>query len=68
MNYAQPIKRPMFQIVTNVLSTQAYGCQFCLHIGSVALMFGRRDCHARRLELFTPLHRFRYSSGKKRAK
>lgn len=55
-------------IKRNVEYTQAYGCQFCLHIGSIAFMFGKRDGSGRRLELFTPRHCFRYSSGVSRSK
>lgn len=54
-------------IKRNVEYTQAYGCQLCVHIGSVAVMFGKRDGAGRRLELFTPRHLFRYSPGLKRS-
>ena len=49
-----------------VASTQATNCVFCLHISSTAIYFQHGDhnlCSGRRLELFTPFHRFRYSSG-----
>lgn len=55
----------MIRISTAVEYTQAGGCQFCLHVGTVALYFGRRSGGQRgpRLELFTPLHVFRWSKG-----
>lgn len=54
----------MFSIQSNVAYTQAYGVLFCLHIGSIALMFGRRkNGRGPRLELFTPNRWFRWSSG-----
>lgn len=49
-------------IKTNVEYTQAGGCYLCLHVGSVAVFFGRRDKPGRRLELLTPPHGFRYSN------
>jgi len=56
-----------FSIKTNVASLQAKNCIFCLHIGSVALCFGRRkgDCLCR-IELFTPLQRWRISTLRKK--
>jgi hypothetical protein len=54
----------MIQIHRDVASTQAYGCRFCLHTGSIAVYFGRMTGgRGPRLELFTPLHRFRWSKG-----
>jgi hypothetical protein len=56
-----------FAIKTNVASLQAKNCIFCLHIGSVALCFGSHngDCLCR-IELFTPLHRCRISTLRKK--
>jgi hypothetical protein len=54
----------MIEIKTKTASTQAYGCWFCLHIFSTAIYFGSGvKGRGPRLELFTPLHRFRWSSG-----
>lgn len=57
----------MIHIQTNVASTQAYGCAFCLHVGSIAILFGRKN-HGRgpRLEIVTPLHWLRWSRGYER--
>ena len=57
----------LLSIKTNVASLQAYGCKVCLHIGSVAFIIGQRkgDCLFR-LELFTPLHRWRISTLRKK--
>lgn len=51
----------MVHVKRDVLSTQAFGCWLCLHVGSTAIYFGRRDGYAVRLELFTPLHKWRLS-------
>ncbi len=51
------------EIRTNVAYTQAYGCRFCLHVGSVALYFGRRRGYGTRLEICTPCRWFRWSKG-----
>lgn len=48
-------------IKRDVLYTQAYGCWLCLHVGSTAVFIGRRKGNAVRLELFTPLHKWRLS-------
>lgn len=49
-------------IVTGIEYIQPRGRMFCLHVGSVAVLFGpKRDTAVARLELFTPLHRFRLS-------
>jgi hypothetical protein len=54
----------MIQIQTNVAYTQAYGVWFCLHIGSVAIFFGRGiKGRGPRLELCTPWRWFRWSRG-----
>ena len=45
----------------DVLYTQAFGCWFCLQLGSTAIYVGRRNGYAIRLEAFTPLHRWRLS-------
>lgn len=43
--------------------TQAYGCRFCLHVGSTAYLFGRKKGSPVRLEIMTPRHWFRLSLG-----
>lgn len=54
----------MIHIHRDVTYTQAKGCLFCLHVGSVAVYFGTtKNGRGPRLELFTPLHRFRWSRG-----
>ena len=56
----------MVEIVRDVEYTQAYGVRFCLHIGTVAFMFGRAtNGSGPRLELLTPRHWFRWSKGYK---
>lgn len=54
-------------VKTNVASLQAANCLFCLHIGSIAFLFGKRKgpCLCR-IELFTPLHKWRISTLKKK--
>lgn len=51
----------------NVEHTQTKGCWGCLHIGTVALYIGTKRQPAGRvgwrLELFTPLHAFRFMRG-----
>lgn len=51
----------LVHIERDVMHTQAYGCWLCLHVGGTAIFFGRRKGYALRLELFTPLHRWRLS-------
>ena len=54
----------MIRFRTNVAYTQAYGCKFCLHVGSLAVFFGTKNNGAGpRLELFTQLHWFSWSKG-----
>lgn len=54
----------MFEIKRDVAYTQAYGCRFCLHVGGTAIFIGRKkNGRGPRLELFTDLHRFRWSRG-----
>ncbi len=48
------------RIAKNTSYTQAKGC-YCIHIGSWAFMFGNEQ--GWRLELFTPLHLFRFTQG-----
>ena len=51
-------------LYTNVEYMQAANCRFCLHVGTIALVIGLKpNGYGRRLELFTPRHMFRYSSG-----
>jgi hypothetical protein len=50
----------------DVAYTQAKGCCLCLHVWTWAIYFGRRASgRGPRLELLTPLHRFRWSRGYK---
>lgn len=52
------------QVRSAVAYTQAFGCRLCLHVGSIAFFFGRkRDGRGPRIEVLTPLHKFRYSRG-----
>lgn len=55
----------LLTVQRNVASTQAKGTLFCLHVGGTALHFfnGSNPMPGFRLELFTPLHRFRWSTG-----
>lgn len=54
----------MCQVIRDVEYTQAYGCRFCLQIGSTAYLFGTViGGRGPRLELFTPLRWFRWSKG-----
>ena len=55
------------KIITNAASTQAYGCLICIHIGSIALLFGKRHGPCLfRLELFTPCRKLRISTIRKK--
>ena len=56
---------PIFEVRRDVEYTQAKGCVFCLHVGATAFYFGsgRQGWGGPRLELFTPLHWFRWSRG-----
>ncbi len=52
------------QILTNVAYLQAYGCRLCIHIGSTAFLFGKKEKgRGPRIEIWTPYHWFRYSRG-----
>lgn len=52
------------QIIRDVAYTQAFGCRFCLQLGSTAYLFGKvNNGRGPRLELFTPRHFFRWSRG-----
>lgn len=51
-------------IIRDCYYTQAYGCWFCLHIGSTALLFGSgANGSGPRLEICTPARWFRWSWG-----
>jgi hypothetical protein len=50
------------QIKKDVLYAQAKNCSLCLHIGTVAFLFGRGKWFHKRIELFTPLHIFRITA------
>lgn len=53
------------EIKRNVAFTQAKGCRFCLHVGSIALFFGEKaNGSGPRLELFTPSRWYRWSRGR----
>lgn len=57
------MKMPL-EIERGVSYTQAFGCWFCLHVGTIAMYFGRRaNGRGPRLELFTPCRWFRWSPG-----
>jgi len=49
------------RIKTGVVYTQAKNCSFCLHIGTIAMMFGKGKWFKKRLEMFTPQQLFRWS-------
>ncbi len=54
----------LMRIVTNVAYLQAYGCKLCIHIGSIAFLFGKKEKgRGPRIEICTPFHWFRYSRG-----
>lgn len=54
----------LFNYQTNVEYTQAWGCRLCVHIGGLALYFGRKkNGRGPRIEIMTTLHWFRYSHG-----
>lgn len=54
----------MIEIKRNTTYTQAYGCRFCLQIGSTAIFFGSGvKGRGPRLELLTPRHWWRWSRG-----
>ncbi len=59
-------KGPFIAFSTDVLSTTAQGCFLCIHIGTVAIYFGGWAWPGHRLELFTPLRRFRFTRGRKK--
>ena len=50
------------KVIKGIEFTQAKGC-YCIHIGTWAFMFGSKQ--GWRLELFTPLHFFRFSKSYK---
>lgn len=53
------------EIKRNVMATQAAACWGCIHVGSVAVYLGftLRRVAGWRLEILTPLHRFRWRRG-----
>ena len=54
----------MVEVKCNVAYTASYGCWFCLHVGSVAVYFGRDiKGSGPRLEIMTPRRWFRWSKG-----
>jgi hypothetical protein len=54
----------MIQLKTNVAYLQAYGVRFCLHVWTVAILFGSGvKGSGPRLEVCTPSRWFRWSSG-----
>lgn len=55
------------QIIRDVAYTQAFGCRFCLHVGSIAVLFGTvSNGRGPRLEIMTPYRWFRWSRGYRR--
>ena len=53
------------RIVKNVEYLQAKNCRLCIHVGLTAFIFGEGwKGKATRVEIFTPLHRFRFSPAK----
>lgn len=56
--------KTMVQILRDVSLIQAYGCRFCLHVGSIAILFGSvKNGRGPRLEICTLFHWFRWSKG-----
>ena len=57
------MKIRLFDVQKNVEFTQARNCLFCLHFGTTAIYLGigLRKL-GKKIELFTPIHKFRYSS------
>jgi hypothetical protein len=54
----------MISIDTGCFYTQAHGCRFCLHVGTLAIYFGRvKNGRGPRLEILTPKRWFRWSPG-----
>lgn len=54
----------MIHIQHNTAYMQAHGCRFCFHIGGTAILFGeKKNGRGPRLELFTPMHWFRWSNS-----
>lgn len=54
----------MITIETDVAYLMAYGCRFCLHVGTVAILFGSGvNGRGPRLEVCTPRHWLRWSRG-----
>jgi hypothetical protein len=59
----------MIAIDRGVMSTQTKGCRFCLHVGTVAIFFGKkRYGSGARLEILTPMRKLRFSRGTRRDK
>ena len=59
-----PIPKNLIEVKRNVEYLQAFGCRLCIHIGTVAVLFGRKsNGRGPRVELFTPRHWFRWSKG-----
>ena len=55
----------LLKVKTRVMAAQARSCWGCLHVGEWAFFIwvtNKRD-YGWRLELFTPLHRFRWHRG-----
>jgi hypothetical protein len=62
--YCYAVEVVMLTVDTGCVYTQAHGCRFCLHVGTLAFYFGRRlDGRGPRLELLTPKRWFRWSPG-----
>lgn len=55
------------QVARDIMSTQTKGCLFCLHVGATAFYIGsKKEGSGARLELFTPMRKFRFSWMRKR--
>ena len=56
----------MIFIRRNIMYTQGVSTYFCLHIGTIVIMFGFKPNYmGPRLELFTPYHKFRWHNPRK---
>ena len=51
------------KIERNIWCTQAKNCWGCIQVGRKVIYIGRKRGYAWRLEIFTPLHRLRFSKG-----
>lgn len=55
------------QVARDIMSTQTKGCLFCVQIGATAFYLGnKKQGSGARLELLTPVRKFRFSKGSNR--